>query len=156
MAARLDSVCKYISERADWQLTNLQLQKVLYLAQMFHMGRTDGQRLFDGYFEAWDYGPVEPDLYHKLKVFGSDHITDVFRTARNFREDDPRRKVMNDVCKKFLRYSAGDLVEITHWDEGAWAEHYTPGVRGIRIPDEDILAEYNRRQELAAKRSRSV
>ncbi len=155
MAARLDSVCKYICEKAGWELTNLELQKILYLAQMFHMGRTGGHRLFEGNFEAWDYGPVEPNLYHKLKVFGSDHISNVFHDARGFRDDDPRRKVMDDVCKKFLRYSAGDLVEITHWDEGAWAEHYAPGVRGIRIPDEDIFDEYNRRQQRARERKRS-
>ncbi|WP_082663378.1 type II toxin-antitoxin system antitoxin SocA domain-containing protein [Sinorhizobium sp. Sb3] len=151
LAARLDSVCKYICERADWEITNLQLQKILYLCQMFYMGRNHGQRLFDGHFEAWDYGPVEPNLYHRVKIFGSDDVEDVFHRARTFRRDDPRRKVMDDVCDKFLKFSAGDLVEITHWDEGAWAEHYTPGARGVRIPDEDIWAEYDRRQDRARR-----
>lgn len=152
MAARLDSVCKYICERADWKITNLQLQKILYLAQMFHMGRNDGRRLFDGNFEAWDYGPVEPNLYHRVKVFGSSHLKNVFYNARNFKKDDPRRKVMDDVCDKFLAYSAGDLVEITHWDDGAWANHYVPKARNIRIPDDEIWSEYNRRQQRARSR----
>lgn len=149
MAARLDSVAKYICEKAGWQVTNLQLQKLLYLTQMFHMGRNGGEKLFDGGFEAWDYGPVEPSLYHRAKVFGSDCISDIFHNARTFREGDPRRKVMDDVCRKFLPYSAGDLVEITHADGGAWAAHYVPKARNIRIPDADIWGEYKRRQRTA-------
>ncbi|OHV26948.1 DUF4065 domain-containing protein [Rhizobium sp. RMa-01] len=146
MAARLDSVARYICDKADWDVTHLQLQKLLYLAQMFHMGRTDGQRLFDGTFEAWDYGPVEPTLYHRAKMFGAEPMRDIFFYARTFRDGDPRRKVMDDICRKFLPYSAGDLVEITHADDGAWATHYVPKARNIRIPDEDIFNEYRRRQ----------
>lgn len=145
MAARLESVAKYICERSGWNVSNLQLQKLMYLAQMIYMGRTDGKRLFEGDFEAWDYGPVEPDLYHKVKVFGSEAIRDVFRKARGFDDKDPRRKVMDDVTNRFLKFSAGDLVEITHWDGGAWAKHYIPNARNVHIPDEDILAEYKNR-----------
>ena len=145
MAARLESVAKYICEKSGWSVSNLQLQKLMYLAQMIHMGRTNGKRLFEGDFEAWDYGPVEPDLYHKVKVFGSGAIRDVFRNALGFNDEDPRRKVMDDVTSRFLKFSAGDLVEITHWDGGAWAKHYIPNARNVPIPDEDILAEYQDR-----------
>jgi len=155
MAARLESVAKYICERTGWTKSNLELQKLMYLAQMFHMGRNNGARLFDGDFEAWDYGPVEPDLYHRAKIFGADPVQDVFRNALTFKEADPRRKVMDDVCAKFAKYNAGDLVEITHWDEGAWARNYVPSRRHIAIPDEQIWEEYNTRQERARERRSS-
>lgn len=145
MAARLESVAKYICEKSGWSISNLQLQKLMYLAQMIYMGRTDGKPLFEGNFEAWDYGPVEPNLYHKAKVFGSGPVQDVFRNALSFDVEDSRREVMDDVTKRFLRYSAGDLVEITHWDGGAWAKHYIPNARNVAIPDEDILVEYQDR-----------
>jgi len=118
MAARTDSVARYICRKAAWDITNLQLQKMLYLAQMFHMGRNNGERLMDAKFEAWDYGPVEPNVYHKVKVFGDGNIRDVFTEARRFEQDDPRRELLDDVCGKFLGYSAGDLVDITHWEKG--------------------------------------
>lgn len=146
MAARLESVAKYICEKSGWSVSNLELQKLMYLAQMIHMGRYDGKLLFDGSFQAWDYGPVEPDLYHRVKSFGSSSVKDVFYNAKGFQEDDYRRKVMDDVCERFLKFSAGDLVEITHSDIGAWAEHYVPGLRNVRIPDQDIKTEYDRRQ----------
>ncbi len=145
MAARLESVAKYICEKSGWSISNLQLQKLMYLAQMIYMGRKDGKPLFEGNFEAWDYGPVEPNLYHKAKVFGSGPVQDVFRNALNFDEEDKRRDVMDDVTSRFLKYSAGDLVEITHWDGGAWAKHYIPNARNVAIPDEDILVEYRDR-----------
>jgi uncharacterized phage-associated protein len=145
MAARLDSVSKYICERGDWKVTNLQLQKVLYLAQMIHMGRADGERLAAASFEAWDYGPVAPALYRKVRMFGSSPIQDVFFEARSFTKTDPRRALLDEVCKDLLHLRPGELVEITHWDRGAWAQHYEPGVRGIKIPDNDIAAEYRKR-----------
>lgn len=145
MAARLESVARYICERSNWSVSNLQLQKLMYLAQMIYMGRTSGKKLFEGNFQAWDYGPVESDLYHRLKMFGAAPVQDVFSNAMTFDKDDPRRKVMDDVCSRFLKYSGGDLVEITHWDEGAWAKHYVPRARSITIPDEAILDEYKTR-----------
>jgi uncharacterized phage-associated protein len=148
MAARLQSVANYICEKSGWSISNLQLQKLMYLSQMIYLGRTNGGRLFDGDFQAWDYGPVEPSLYHKAKIFGSGHVGDVFTQARFFEEDDPRREVMDDVCDRFLKFSGGDLVEITHWDEGAWARNYVPGARNTPIPDEDILDEYRRRNRV--------
>jgi len=145
MAARLESVAKYICKKSGWTVSNLQLQKLMYLAQMIYMGRNNGKPLFDGTFQAWDYGPVEPNLYHTVKGYGSGRIPDVFSGALGFEEDDPRRKVMDDVCKRFLKFSAGDLVDITHSDKGAWAEYYTPRARNIIIPDEAIFDEYKRR-----------
>ena len=147
MAARLDSVCRYICERGDWKVTNLQLQKLLYLAQMVYMGRSGGQRLADAHFEAWDYGPVEPTVHRKVRMFGASPIPDVFYDARGFRKDDERRLVLEEVCKDLLARCPGELVEITHWQEGAWAKFYEPGIRGIRIPDTVIAEECNRRVE---------
>lgn len=145
MAARLESVAKYICTKSGWTVSNLQLQKLMYLAQMIHMGRSDGRPLFEGTFQAWDYGPVEPTLYHKVKGFGSGPIKDIFSDALKFEEDDPRRKVMDDICKRFLKYSAGDLVDITHADIGAWAAFYTPRARNVNIPDSAIFDEYKKR-----------
>lgn len=145
MAARVESVARYICEKSGWTVSNLQLQKLMYLAQMIHMGRTNGTKLFEGRFQAWNYGPVEPDLYHRVKMFGAGPVKDVFSNALAFEADDARRPVMDDVCDRFLRYSGGDLVEITHWDEGAWAKHYIPNARNVTIPDEAILEEYQTR-----------
>lgn len=156
--ARLDTVCKYICEKSDWTLSNLRLQKILYLAQMFYMGRHNGARLVDANFQAWDFGPVAPALYHKVKDFGARPITEIhedifgdyeetFPEARKFREEDPRKKTLDDICNKFLSWTPGQLVGITHWEKGAWAKYYQPGLYSISIPDADIEGEYSARQK---------
>lgn len=145
MAARVDSAAKYICDKSGWTVSNLQLQKLLYLSQMIHLGRHGGKRLFDGSFQAWDYGPVEPKTYHKAKAYGSSPLPDIFYDALTFSDADPRRKTLDDVCDRFLDFTPGALVDITHWPKGAWAAHYVPKARSIIIPDEAIMAEYHER-----------
>jgi uncharacterized phage-associated protein len=141
MVARTDSACKFICEAGDWRVTNLQLQKILYFAQMVCLGQ-HGERLCDTGFEAWDYGPVAPRVYRKVRMFGSSPIENVFYDALPFGSSSRRKEILSDVCRDLLPMRPGALVEITHWSEGAWAKHYVPGTRGVPIPETDIITEY--------------
>ena len=145
MAARADSVSKYLCAKSGWKITNLQLQKLLYLSQMIYMGRNEGARLMDADFEAWDFGPVAPVIYKKVRMFGGAPIEDVFFEALSFKSEDSRKKLLDEICQDVLPLRASQLVEITHWEKGAWAARYEPGTRGIRIPDAYILQEYRDR-----------
>ncbi len=141
-------------ELSGWSITNLQLQKMLYIAQMLSLGRSDGDRpLIDGTFEAWDYGPVLPPVYRHVRSFGARPIRNVFR---RFRE--PIQKQDDDVLRETAlalgNKSASDLVSLTHREDGAWAKHYEPGRRGIEIPEQDIVHEYRRRITVPASRLR--
>lgn len=136
----------YVCRTGNWSVTNLALQKILYLLQMVHLGRSGGERLFTGYFEAWDYGPVEPSVYHKVKIFGGKPIQDIFRFNMIKEISDPARlETLADSCPFFLSKKAAELVAMTHSEEGAWAKHYLPGRLGQKIPDIDILQEYRQR-----------
>ncbi len=145
MAGKLNvsSAARRLCERSGWTLTNLELQKMLYLAQLYYIGQTH-ERLIDETFEAWDYGPVSPSIYHKVKPFGSSAIKDVFHGAPTI-EDKDLLKFLDDAYDALSQRSARQLVAITHWESGAWAKNYRPGARGIPIPDEDIIDEYNKR-----------
>ena len=115
------------------------------MAHVFYMGRHGGAPLTDARFQAWDYGPVEPNVYKKVRMFGSSPIQDVFYEALPFKEDDERRSDLKEVCDALIPLRAGALVDITHWSGGAWAKHYVPGIRGIDIPNSAITAEYHDR-----------
>lgn len=142
------AAARKMCERSGWTLTNLQLQKMMYLAQMMHLGQK-GTRLFGGEFEAWDYGPVHPLVYAQAKIFGRDAIRGGFFGAGSV-DDSERAKMLDDACDQLSKMSSGKLVSITHWKDGAWAQYYVPGVRGIKIPDEAIIDEYNKRAERVA------
>jgi uncharacterized phage-associated protein len=145
MACRLDSVCKFICTEGDWAVTNLQLQKILYVAQMYYMGQHDGERLVDTYFEAWDEGPISPDLYRKTETFGMSPVKDVFFNAFDFCPEDTRRLLLEEVCPDLLKRTPDELADITHWQRGAWAKNYVPGATSALIPDRDIVKEYQDR-----------
>ena len=117
---------------------------MLYLAQMMYMGQHNGARLLNGSFEAWDYGPVQPSIYSQVKMYGRDPIRGGFFGVGSLPVSD-RQKMLDDAYDQLSKMTAAKLVDITHWKEGAWAKYYIPGVRGIVIPDTEILDEYRKR-----------
>jgi uncharacterized phage-associated protein len=143
------SAARRICERGNWTVTNLSLQKILYLIHMIHVGRTGGQPLVKDMFEAWDYGPVVPELYHRVKIFGDRPIQDILFSAPIISTTDEGR-VIDEGCDWLLSKKPAELVAMTHWKDGAWAKNYMPGMHNIVIPDEDILDEYRCRTEQRA------
>lgn len=142
MTVNVLTAAKHMAERSEWSLSNLQLQKLIYLAHMFYLGRT-GRPLVHGSFEAWDYGPVHPQLYHVAKVFGSDPVRDVFGPVGDI-SGTPEGNILDEAYDALGHTRPGQLVNATHKAGGAWDVNYIPGARRIIIPNEDILSEFNR------------
>lgn len=136
---------KYLGVKSSWTLTNLSIQKLLYIAHMVFLGENDGLPLISEYFEAWDYGPVVPEVYHRIKMFGNEPAKDVFYFESNLDQNTPEGQTLARTVNVLSEKPASELVSITHWKNGAWARHYTPGRRGVRIPNSDILAEFKAR-----------
>lgn len=147
MPVSVFSAARHLCERSGWGLSNLKLQKILYLAHMVHLGEA-GEPLVNERFEAWDYGPVSPELYHQVKVFGSGPIRNIFH---GFRSPADQRIIesLNEVYDQVSSFTAGQLVHITHRPGGAWDQTYQPGQMGVRIPNEAILEEYRQRAAAA-------
>ena len=61
------------AEAEDAEVSNLELQKLLYYAQGHHLAER-GTPLFDDEIQAWSHGPVVKDVYHRLKHFGSGNV----------------------------------------------------------------------------------
>ena len=144
MALHSLSSAKRMCKRADWQITNLILQKIMYLAQMYHLGIYKTP-LVDGNFEAWDYGPVHPVVYHHVKVFGAVPVGNIFGTIQSIAEEGTETNLLDQAVDQLKGYSSGKLVEITHRDYGAWANYYVPR-NSIRIPNDEIEKEYHELQ----------
>lgn len=151
MTVSAASAAKRLCKKSGWTISNLKLQKLLYLAHMFHLGG-QGEPLIDGCFEAWDYGPVEPSVYRIARVFGIDPIGNVFRGFSDINDTASEAKILDEVIDKLGHMSPSKLVAVTHWDDGAWAKYYVPGARNIIIPDCAIQAEYHARAAKAQER----
>lgn len=137
-------IAGYIAKQANWQFSNLQLQKLVYLCQMFHMGHLDKEPLFHDDFEAWDYGPVVPSLYHELKMFGAKSVAHYcgLPVAKFAGEsDDKAKNIVDQLIAIGRNATPGQLIGYTHRAGGAWARHYIVD-HNVLIPKLDILAEY--------------
>lgn len=139
------TAAKKVCEASGWTVTNLEVNKILYFAHMMRLGRTEGSEplLFER-FQAWDYGPVVPRIYHRLKAFGNSPAANVFLafpTISATMEADLIEEAVDALKDK----TPGQLIAVTHWEYGAWAKHYHPGARNIVIPNDDIYEEYQKR-----------
>ena len=85
-------VCRYIinySNREDYGVSNLKLQKLLYLKKVYFLMNNENQGpCFSEKIEAWDFGPVVPVAYHEYKQYGSTDIPFV-DSYIDFDVDDP-------------------------------------------------------------------
>ena len=142
MAVHVCSAAKFVGRASGWSMWNLYMQKLLYIAHMFHLGLHDGEPLLEGNFESWDYGPVHPVLYRKAKVFGADPVQNIFRSSSDV-EQGLEMETLEATLKGLKGFSGAKLIAITHSEDGAWAKHYVPGARGIIIPNEDLIEEYH-------------
>lgn len=133
-----------LARTSGWTLSNLQIQKLLYLAQMFHMGRHDGEPIFPEDFEAWKLGPVVPGVYQRAKIYGSKPVADLFHRGQ-LPDGSTGKQIIEEMYRELPDHSPWKLVSITHWEGGAWARHYSPDGFGSTIPKKDILEEYAKR-----------
>lgn len=122
-------------------MTNLRLQKLLYFAQGWHLARY-GRRLFDAEIEAWNYGPVVPEVYHAYKDngrFGIAEVTGFTENAFTPEEYD----LLLDVAREYARYSTGTLVDLSHAPNAPWSHTAQSAV----IPTNEIHAYFAGKEE---------
>ena len=135
------AACKSLCYFANWEISNLKVHKLLFLAQVFYT-RKYGDKLIDDSFEAWVYGPVLPILQRKLARFGSRNISDIFWRHR-VTEDAQHKDVLEAFATISKNFTPGELLGITHKPGGAWDRYWRPEVKGTVIPHKYIEAEYN-------------
>ncbi|MBQ6605586.1 SocA family protein [Candidatus Saccharibacteria bacterium] len=112
-----------IDEKAVEGITNLKLQKIVFLAQAASLA-LNKKPLFDDQIQAWQYGPVIPAIYDKYKNHKNNTIPKPRGKIREIDED--TKKLLETVWEFFGGYSASQLVKITHSHQ-PWIEAYNDG-----------------------------
>ena len=112
-------------------LTNMRVNKLLYFAQGWSLARR-GIPLFEDDFCAWTYGPVVPEVYHKLKISGKEKIRGVMNDNYMSNISAEEKRILLDVLYEYNRYSTGGLVELSHKQGGPWANAIKSG-EGTKI-----------------------
>ena len=143
MATALD-VSKYFlklscPEYGDY-ISNLKLQKLLYYAQGVHLGLYESP-LFEDEIQAWEHGPVVPDIYHYYKDNGQSAIDpDYDFDARESTLSQDQLELIQEVNEVYGRYSAWMLRNMTH-NEEPWKSTFTRGVRN-KVIEQDLIMKF--------------
>ena len=135
-------------EERDHSLSNLKLQKLVYIAHGFYLGFC-GEPLSNTSAQAWKYGPVFPSLYQNLKKYGSGVVTDYVKTDDEIHKNSYESEFIRGVWESYGDLSAVALVARTHksgtpWDK-VWKENEgrraTISDELIREHFEELIAE---------------
>jgi len=111
---------KAVDDEGGYDLiTNLKLQKLVYYCQGFALALRDAP-LFSDPIEAWEHGPVCPNLYHAFKKYqaGPIPINGDSYTDKLSGED---QRLIADVYGVYGQFSAWRLREMTH-QEPPWRD----------------------------------
>lgn len=107
---------------AEAPITNMKLQKLLYLVWVQHYRKT-GRYLFDDEIVAWPLGPVVPSVYYDYSPYGADMI---FR-HRLVEIPWVEAYALDSYLVEYEWAQARDLIEMTTRKGGAWDKVYRDG-----------------------------
>ncbi|MFP9098904.1 Panacea domain-containing protein [Flavobacterium sp. RHBU_24] len=127
----------------DDKLTPMKLIKLTYIAYGWYLVLSDGEKLVNEKPQAWDLGPVMPSLYHNLKQYGGDKVTNPVINERTKTEviSDDDAYFLDFIWSRYGGYNGVELSAITHTKGTPWTEVYPKGTNLI-IPDELIEKHY--------------
>ena len=128
-------------------LTPMAIIKLVYIAHGWSLALY-GRPLIEEDVEAWQYGPVVPDLYQAMKSYGSGPVTaplprSVFWGGRD-QIDDWAKPLIKRVFELYGGLSAVQLSALTHQPDTPWSETYDRSRRNAVISDDLITKHYKR------------
>ena len=119
--ANVYDVANYILNKMS-SMTAMKLQKLCYYAQAWSLV-WDETPLFANEIQAWENGPVCPDLYQWHRgQFVVNINDDLIRRCDN-NLTDTQIDTLNCVIRDYSKFSAQQLSELTH-QERPWRETY--------------------------------
>jgi len=143
------------------RLTQMQLQKLVYISHGWNLA-INGEPLVQEPVEAWDYGPVFPDLYQHAKFFGSrpidreitpdDENGIAFFISEKSQRAAPYRAnlsasesdIIERVWKRFGEFSAFRLSQLTHKPGTPWYQTYFTKGKSADIDNKIIRDHYEK------------
>ena len=136
MRSALD-IARYIINKCTKEsspISNLQLQKILYYIQKEYL--KNHEYAFSDVIEAWQFGPVVPEVYYYFCGFGAMPITSRYEIKLD------NTQIIDKIILEKRGLNPWELVEETHKKGGAWDRIYQAG-QGNRgeIPVEYIMQE---------------
>lgn len=128
----------FLSKNPD--LTDIQIQKLVYYAYSWYMVKNQGKKLFEEKPQAWIHGPVFRTLFDSMKNYKkfseTDHMEKIEKNVTEF---------LDVIYNIYGKYSGNELEKMTH-SELPWIKARN-GLKPYEfsqntISDEDIMKCY--------------
>jgi len=130
-------------------LTIMKLLKLVYLAHGWYLGAT-GKSLIKNRVEAWQYGPVIPDVYYAFRNQGVVLNGECKFFDANI-DDEYARVILGFVCDNYGAMSAEELSDLTHEKNAPWDIAISARGRFTPIANGSIFAYYNHKMKQGYK-----
>lgn len=132
-------VANFFIKSGEGSYSPLKIQKLVYIANLLHVAEFQ-ENLVKEPFQAWDYGPVIPSLYHKLKEYGRSSIARPIPVTENSNLTEEQISLLQKADEAFGKLPPSILVSITHLKGGAWDKSYVAGA-SVDITNELVQEE---------------
>lgn len=130
------SIAKYIIDKCTkdrYPISNLQLQKILYYIQREFLQQ--GAMAFQEDIEAWQFGPVVPEVYKQYCGFGALPIRMKYEIA--IQPND--KNIIDSIVEKKRILNPWDMVSDTHSSGKAWDLIYRNGLGDHQIIPQELI-----------------
>lgn len=117
-------IAKYIikySNQQEYRISNLKLQKLLYFVQAKFLLET-GAPCFKDKIEAWDIGPVVPNVYREFMCWAGMDMPADWKWDEDIIEPQAKERI-NSIVEHFRDYSAVSLTDLTR-RQSPWIDIY--------------------------------
>lgn len=106
-------------------VSHMKIQELLYFAQGHAMSLLDAELISDN-CQAWDYGPVYPNVYRHLKKYGASAVGSEIVDEEDAERFDPAQATavkpfLRVVSNKYGELDALRLSELSYVTKGPWA-----------------------------------
>jgi uncharacterized phage-associated protein len=130
------TIAKYIIDKCTEEnspISNLQLQKILYYIQREFLQQ--GERAFPEEIEAWQFGPVVPEVYRRYCGFGGSPI----RVRYTVGIEQGFQRGIDPIVEEKRKLNPWDLVNDTHSPGKAWDLIYRDGAGDHQIIPQNLI-----------------
>lgn len=121
-------------------LSIMSLLKLTYIAHGWHL-ETQNSPLFGNRIEAWQYGPVIPDVYNDFRRQGVG-VSGTVNSVPHCTFDPADETLLDQIWDIYGKLSAFRLSDLTHVAGGPWDIATKTGGFYAPIPDELIHQHY--------------
>ena len=128
-----------LSLEDETPVTPMQVQKLTYFCHAWMLGLGYGP-LFQDAVESWQYGPVIRALYHTLKRYGGDRITEpLLEKSAVFNEREER--IIRVIWRQYGQLDGIRLSSMTHASDSPWEQTYRKDKRS-QIIHNHVIRDY--------------